>query len=96
MREKEVITLIVPYWIPLVHLTHTNNDLEEGLRKAHGITILSTSIRWVEGSPMSKKVLEAKVLKEYLSAKMNLDSYNGLTDPQEHIQNIRGSLELVT
>jgi len=50
----------------------------------------------VEGSPMSKKVLEAKVLKEYLSAKMNLDSYNGLTDPREHIQNMKGSLELVT
>jgi len=26
---------------------------------------------------------------------MNLDSYDGLTDPREHIQNIRGSLELV-
>jgi hypothetical protein len=41
-------------------------------------------------------VLLAKVLKEYLSAKMNLDSYNGLTDPREHIQNMKGSLELVT
>jgi hypothetical protein len=27
---------------------------------------------------------------------MNLDSYNGLTDPREHIQNMKGSLELVT
>ena len=33
--------------------------------------------------------------KEYLSAKMNLDSYDGLTNPREHIQNIKGSLELV-
>jgi hypothetical protein len=45
---------------------------------------------------MSKKVLEAKVPKKYLSTKMNLDSYNGLTDPREHIQNMRGVLELIT
>jgi hypothetical protein len=49
----------------------------------------------VEGSPLSKRVLEVKVPKEYLSAKMNLDKYDGLTDPREHIQNVRGSLELV-
>jgi hypothetical protein len=26
---------------------------------------------------------------------MNLDSYDGLIDPREHIQNVRGSLKLV-
>jgi len=62
----------------------------------------------MEGSPISKRVLEVKVRKEYLSVvsevkvrkeylsvKMNLDKYDGLTDPQEHIQNMRRSLELV-
>ena len=39
----------------------------------------------VEGSSLSKRVLETKVPNEYLSIKMNLDNYNGLTDPQEHI-----------
>jgi hypothetical protein len=42
---------------------------------------------------MSKRVLKAKFLKEYLSAKMNLDSYD--TNPREHIQNVRGSFKLV-
>jgi hypothetical protein len=49
----------------------------------------------VEGSPLSKRVLEVKVPKEYLSAKMNLDKYDELTNPREHIQNVRRSLELV-
>jgi hypothetical protein len=35
----------------------------------------------VEGSSLSKRVLEAKVSKEYISAKMSLDNYNGLIDP---------------
>jgi hypothetical protein len=34
----------------------------------------------VKGSPLSRRVLKAKVPKEYLSAKMNLDSYDGLID----------------
>jgi len=49
----------------------------------------------MEGSLLSKRVQEARVPKEYLSAKMSLDTYDGLTDPWEHIQNVRGSLELV-
>jgi hypothetical protein len=49
----------------------------------------------VEGFPLFKRVLEVKVPKEYLSAKMNMDKYDGLTNPREHIQNVRGSLELV-
>ena len=49
----------------------------------------------MEGSPLYKRVQEAKVPKEYLSVKMSLDTYDGLTDPREHIQNMRGSLELV-
>jgi len=49
----------------------------------------------VEGSSLSKRVLEIKVSKEYISAKMNLDNYDGLTDPREHIQYMRESLELV-
>jgi len=49
----------------------------------------------VEDSSLSKRVLEAKVPMEYLSAKMSLDKYDGLIDPREHIQNVRGNLELV-
>ncbi|KAJ6951741.1 hypothetical protein NC653_041017 [Populus alba x Populus x berolinensis] len=49
----------------------------------------------VEGSPLSKRFLEAKVPKEYLSVKMSLDKYDGLIDLREYIQNVRGSLELV-
>jgi len=46
----------------------------------------------MEGSTLSKRVLEVKVPKEYLSAKMNLDKYDGLTNPREYIQNVRGAL----
>jgi hypothetical protein len=46
----------------------------------------------MEGSTLSKRVLEVKVPKEYLSVKMNLDKYDGLTNPREYIQNVRGAL----
>jgi hypothetical protein len=35
----------------------------------------------MEGSSLSKRVLEAKVPREYLSIKINLDSYDRLTNP---------------
>ena len=39
----------------------------------------------VEGSSLSKRVLKAKVPKECLSVKTNLDNHDGLTDPRERI-----------
>ena len=41
------------------------------------------------------RYLKAKIPKEYLSTKMSLDTYDELTNPREHLQNVRGSLELV-
>lgn len=41
------------------------------------------------------RYLEATILKEYLSAKTSLDTYDELTDPRDHLHNVRGSLELV-
>jgi hypothetical protein len=41
------------------------------------------------------RYLEAKILKEYLSAKTSLDTNDELTDPRDHFQNVRGSLKLV-
>jgi len=49
----------------------------------------------IKGSLLFKQVLGTYVLKDYIFKKMTLDNYDELTNPREHMQNIRGNLELV-
>jgi hypothetical protein len=44
---------------------------------------------------LSKRVLNTRLPKDYISIKMSLKNYNGLTDLRKHVQNMSGSLELV-
>jgi hypothetical protein len=41
-------------------------------------------------------VLHTHLSKKFVTAKANLDNYDGLTDSREHIQNVRSTSELVT
>jgi hypothetical protein len=40
-------------------------------------------------------VLNTRIPIDYIPTKITLNNYDGLTDPREHIQNVRNSLELV-
>jgi len=46
-------------------------------------------------SPLSKHILKNGPSKNYFSMNMNLDNYDSLADPREHMQNIRSSLDLI-
>jgi hypothetical protein len=47
------------------------------------------------GSPLSKKVLNTRLFKDYISIQIWLDTYDGLADPREYVLNVLSSLELV-
>jgi len=40
-------------------------------------------------------VLNTHIRIDYIPTQITLNNYDGLTDPKEHIQNVRSSLELV-
>jgi len=50
----------------------------------------------VKESLLCHGVLHTHFTKDYIISKANLDNYNGLTDPGEHIQNIISILEPIT
>jgi hypothetical protein len=43
---------------------------------------------------MSRQLLRTRIPNNYISTKMTLDNYDGLTD-QKHAQNIQSSLQLI-
>jgi hypothetical protein len=48
-------------------------------------------IKW---SLLTRWILYTHILKDYISTKMTLDNYNGVTDPRKHVQNAHRNLEL--
>jgi len=49
----------------------------------------------IKDSPLSMRVLNTRMPRDYLATKKTLDNYDGLTDLREHVQNICSSLKLV-
>lgn len=49
----------------------------------------------IRDSMLSIRVLNTHIPRDYITTKITLANYDGLTDHQEHVQNIRNTMELV-
>lgn len=49
----------------------------------------------MRGSPQCDSVLNTNLPRDFTINKMNLDNYYGLSNPREHVRNMRSSLELL-
>lgn len=51
--------------------------------------------RQIRNPSLRQNVLKTHLPKDFITTKINLDNYDNLTDPRNHVQNIRNSIELV-
>jgi len=49
----------------------------------------------VRGSPLTKQVLDTRLIKNVISTQMNVKNYYKFIDLREYVQNIHGSLEFI-
>jgi hypothetical protein len=49
----------------------------------------------VRGSPLTKQVLDTRLIRNVISTQMNVKNYYKFTDLREYVQNIHGSLEFI-
>ena len=49
----------------------------------------------IRDSYLSKCLLKTWIPRDYIAIKITLDNYDGLTDPREHVENIRNTVELI-
>jgi hypothetical protein len=40
----------------------------------------------MRSSPLTKQVLDTRILRDFIAIKMNLDNYNGLINPRDHVK----------
>jgi len=40
----------------------------------------------IRSSPLAKQVLDTRILRDFITIKMNLDNYNGLINPRDHVK----------
>jgi hypothetical protein len=49
----------------------------------------------VRGSPLTKQVLDTRLIRNVISTQMNVKNYYKFIDLREYVQNIHGSLEFI-
>jgi hypothetical protein len=49
----------------------------------------------VRGSPLTKQVLDTRLIRNVISTQMNIKNYYKFIDLREYVQNIHGSLEFI-